>query len=80
MAHKSAYQDVLANRLPVHPHKGGQPAYHRSKNTIAMSSRLLAFRTCVANELQGKTAGSRSGARANFEAAARKCSGRGPSR
>jgi hypothetical protein len=80
MGHKSAVAAVLSNQIPVLPTCTKtscikQPPYFRSKNTIATSSRLIGYRSCVASEMAGKS-GTQASIRSAFAAAAKKCSGR----
>ena len=82
MARKSAVSAVMASQIPVVPtcRKVGcikQPPYIRSKHTIATSSRLISFRSCVAAAMSGKKPGNQAAVRSAFAAAARTCAGRG---
>lgn len=81
MGHKSAVGAVLAMQIPVLPKciKPGcikQPPYFRSKRTIATSSRLITFRSCIATALAGKTPGSQAAVRTAFAKAAKECAGK----
>jgi len=66
---KSVYVIVTKGELK-------QPNYSRGPHTSATSSRLLGFRSCIAEELSGKKPGNRGAVRKNFRDAATKCSGR----
>jgi hypothetical protein len=72
MARKSAIELVLSQMIPVDP-DGSQPTYIRSARTIQTSSRLREFQTCVADEMEGQTYGSRSDVRDAFANAASSC-------
>lgn len=72
MARKSAIGLVLSQMIPVDP-SGSQPVYIRSKRSIQTSSRLRQFQTCVADEMEGQTFGSRSAVREAFGNAASGC-------
>jgi len=81
MARKSAISAVMASQIPVVPtcRKPScikQPPYIRSKHTIATSSRLISFRSCVATALAGKSPGNQAAVRTAFAAAAKSCSGK----
>ena len=81
MARKSAVSAVMASQIPVVPTCRiaaciKQPPYIRSKHTIATSSRLISFRSCVAAKLAGKSPGTQSAVRSAFAAAARECAGK----
>jgi hypothetical protein len=72
MARKSAIELVLSQMIPVDP-DGSQPTYIRSARTIQTSSRLREFQTCVADEMEGQTYGSRGDVRDAFASAASSC-------
>lgn len=77
MAHKSAISAVMANQIPVVPTCKKdtcikQPPYFRSKRTIATSSELLKFRSCVAEKMSGES-GTQAEIRAAFRKAAKAC-------
>lgn len=72
MARKSAIELVLSQMIPVDP-DGSQPTYIRSARTIQTSSRLRQFQTCIADEMEGQTFGSRGAVRDAFEEAAQGC-------
>lgn len=72
MARKSAIELVLSQMIPVDP-DGSQPTYIRSKRAIQTSSRLREFQTCVADEMDGQTFGSRADVRDAFANAAGSC-------
>ena len=81
MARKSAVAMVMASQIPVVPTCRipaciKQPPYIRGKHTIATSSRLISFRSCVAQAMAGKKPGTQAAVRTAFAAAARTCSGR----
>lgn len=73
MARKSAIGLVLSQMIPVDP-SGSQPTYIRSKRSIQTSSNLRAYQACVADEMEGKTFGSRADVREAFSDAANTCS------
>lgn len=72
MARKSAIDLVLSQMIPVDP-DGSQPTYIRSARSIQTSSRLRQFQTCVADEMEGQTFGSRADVRDAFANAASGC-------
>ena len=73
---KSALQFALkrAKVNPVLPTKGTpkQPPYVRGATTIATSSRLLTFRSCVGLAMSGAS-GNRAAIREKFASAAKGC-------
>lgn len=81
MGHKSAVAAILSSRIPViptciKPACIKQPPYHRGKHTIATSSRLISFRSCIAIALSGKTPGTQAAVRTAFAKAATDCAGK----
>lgn len=72
MAHKSAMGLVLSQQIPVDP-DGSQPAYFRSSRTVQTSSELRQHQTCVADEMEGKSFGSRADVRDAFGQASESC-------
>lgn len=72
MARKSAIDLVLSQMIPVDP-DGSQPTYIRSARSIQTSSRLRGFQSCVADEMEGKSFGSRADVREAFADAAGGC-------
>lgn len=54
-----------------------QPNYSRGPHTNATSTRLLGFRSCIAEALSGKRPGNRAAVRAGFRSAAQSCRGKG---
>jgi hypothetical protein len=73
MARKSAVDLVLSQMIPVDP-DGSQPTYIRSKRSIQTSEDLIAFQTCMSDELSGNSYDDRAAARDAFESAASSCS------
>jgi len=75
---KSALKLIASQEEVVEPKTGKdgikQPAYTRSKKTVATSSKLLKYRGCIATEMAGQTATGRKQSRDQFAAAAKKCS------
>ena len=74
---KSAVPIVASQQTVVYPKAGAdgvkQPAYTRSKRTMATSSKLIKYRSCIAKELAGKTGGDRPDVWKRFADAASKC-------
>lgn len=73
MARKSALGLVLSQMIPVDP-DGEQPAYYRSKRSVQTSSNLIAFQTCISDQMEGQTFSDRAAVRDAFSSAASSCS------
>lgn len=51
-----------------------QPNYSRGPHTSATATRLLGFRSCIAERLSGKRPGNRAAVRSSFREASKACS------
>jgi len=51
-----------------------QPDYSRGPHTRSASTRLLSFRSCIAERLSGKKPGNRAAVRGSFREASKACS------